>query len=193
MMNKFRKMQARLKEEGWYVGWNEPCCQSCAWGSLPDYFDAKYNAKGYLVHPETGKELDYTTRDGVYKEIDLNKVLFNHSQDCEIERDYVDCEECDGEGGRAHESGFHECPKCEGIGGYTLDPDLPEGEDLIDTSVDGFICATPEYQFSSLFCHGGDKKSMKLLEEILPIIEECGVEVTYFDKTGKTRIELCWE
>lgn len=50
-MNGFRKLQERLTQEGWFVGWRLPCCQSCAWAELPD-------------------------------DIDFDKVLFNHEQDC---------------------------------------------------------------------------------------------------------------
>src|SRR6056300_1012828 len=67
----FSILQKRLREEGWYVGWNLPCCQSCAWAELPFEFE-----------------------DG--SEIDLNKVLFNHSQDCEVYLDGEECPECDG-------------------------------------------------------------------------------------------------
>jgi len=59
-MNGFRKLQQRLREEGWYVEWNLPCCQTCAWDSVPFEFE-----------------------DGT--EVDLSKVLFNHSQDCEVQ------------------------------------------------------------------------------------------------------------
>lgn len=64
-MNGFRKLQERLRQEGWYVDWALPCCQSCAWGSLP------------FEHEE-----------GPFKgqNIDLTKVLFNHEQDCEIDQ-----------------------------------------------------------------------------------------------------------
>ena len=58
--NGFRRLQQRLREEGWYVGWNLPCCSSCAWAELP-----------------------YEFEDGT--DIDFSKVLFNHSQDCEVE------------------------------------------------------------------------------------------------------------
>lgn len=66
-MNNFRKLQERLQQEGWYVGWALPCCQSCAWGSLP------------FEHEE-----------GPFKgqDIDFNKVLFNHEQDCEVYPDW---------------------------------------------------------------------------------------------------------
>ena len=63
-MNGFRKLQERLTEEGWYVGWAELCCQSCAWGTLPDEHE---------TGPFKGQDLD------------LSKVLFNHEQDCEDE------------------------------------------------------------------------------------------------------------
>jgi len=52
-MNGFRKLQERLTAEGWYVGWAELCCQTCAWDNLQRHHD-----------------------------IDLTKALFNHHQDC---------------------------------------------------------------------------------------------------------------
>jgi len=58
----FETLKTRLREEGWFVEWNMPCCQSCAWAELP-----------------------YEFEDGT--EVDFDKVLFNHSQDCEIELD----------------------------------------------------------------------------------------------------------
>ena len=67
-MNGFRKLQERLTQEGWYVGWGLPCCQQCAWGAIPD------------AHKE-GEYMD--------EEIDLEKVLFNHEQDCEND-DWMD-------------------------------------------------------------------------------------------------------
>ena len=78
-MNGFRKLQERLKEEGWYVGWNHYCCQSCAWMDVPDYFDPQYDKDGYLIREDKdGNKIEY-------KEVDLAKVLFNHSQDCEYD------------------------------------------------------------------------------------------------------------
>ena len=65
-MNGFRKLQERLREEGWFVEWAMPCCTSCAWAEIP--FE-------HEVGPFTGQE------------VDLSKVLFNHEQDCEIEPD----------------------------------------------------------------------------------------------------------
>lgn len=178
-MNGFRKLQERLKELGWYLGWNEPCCQSCAWGSLPDYLDAEYDDNGHLIrtHPETGQEMSWAEIDKVYREIDLDKVLFNHSQDCEVDYDFEDCEQCQGGG----------CEACEFEGAIKVLSE--EGE--FDRSVGGFICHTPEQQSSSMFCFSGDSKGVQNLKEILPIIEECGCDWNW-DKTGKSRITISW-
>jgi len=197
-MNGFRKMQERLKEEGWYVGWNEPCCQSCAWSCLPDYLGAVYNDDGYLVHPETKEELDYTTRDKVYREIDLSKVLFNHSQDCEVYLEGEECYECHGEcevenpdydADDEDSEEWIDCPECGGMG------EIEEGFDAseYDTSVSGFVCNSPEQQDSSYFCFDGSKEGVENFKAIIPIIEECGVTVDSFDETGKTRISLSWD
>ena len=151
-MNGFRKLQKRLTEEGWYVGWNLPCCQSCAWAKLPDEFE-----------------------DGT--EIDFHKVLFNHSQDCEVEYDYEDCEECQGKG----------CDTCEGEGCImTL---LEEGQ--FDESASGFICHTPDQQDDSAFCFSGSKEGVKNLKEIIPIIEECGCTIKW-NKKGDSRPTISW-
>ena len=80
-MNGFRKLQERLTQEGWFVGWNLPCCQSCAWCEVPD-------------------------------DANLDKVLFNHSQDCEFdmyEPEY-ECDCCYGDGSvETPEGDYEEC------------------------------------------------------------------------------------
>jgi RecJ-like exonuclease len=164
-MSGFRRLQERLREEGWYVGWNEPCCQSCAWGCLP------YE---HVEGPHKGEEVDF------------DKVLFNHSQDCEVYHDYVDCEACDGEGWLDEDN---ECSECEGEGATQEfeDDDISQ----YDHQHDGFVCYHPEQTNSSMFCFSGDKKGVKNLKAILPIIEECGCE-WHWDQTGKTRIEISW-
>jgi hypothetical protein len=149
----FYKLQERLREEGWYVDWNLPCCTSCAWSAVP-------------------------------YEADLDKVLFNHSQDCEVYIEGDECPACEGEGINEDDD---DCPVCFGRGEVDENFDLTQ----YDTSVSGFICNSPEQQSSSLFCFSGDKKGVKNLKEILPIIEECGCS-WYWDKTGKTRIEISW-
>jgi len=187
-MNGFRKMQERLKEEGWYVGWNEPCCQSCAWSALPDYLDAKYDDDGYLIreHPETGEQMSYDEIDELYREIDLSKVLFNHSQDCEV---YIEGEECPDCQGECYDELGEECMTCFGQG------EIQEGFDPseYDTSVDGFICNSPEDQTSSYFCFDGSKEGVENFKAIMPIIEECGVSIDSFNEDGKTRISLSWD
>jgi len=179
-MNGFRKMQERLKEEGWYVGWNEPCCQSCAWSCLPDYLDED-------------KKID----------VDYSKVLFNHSQDCEVYIEGEECYECHGEGivenpdydtdqlAEEHDDDldeFIDCPECGGMG------EVDEGLILsdYDTSVDGFVCYDPEQLTSSYFCFDGSKEGVENFKAIMPIIEECGVSIDSFDESGKSRITLSW-
>ena len=153
-MNGFRKLQERLREEGWAVEWNLPCCQSCAWAEI---------------------EAD-----------DYSKVLFNHSQDCEIDHDYEDCDACDGEGITAEDE---ECEVCEGEGFEKI---IEKVDFEPDTSVYGFVCAPPEYQDGSTFCFDGSKKGVANLKAILPIIEECGCSIDW-DGTGKTRPFISWK
>ena len=168
-MNGFRKMATRLREEGWYVGWNEPCCQSCAWGGLPMYLD-----------------------EGMEIEVDYSKVLFNHSQDCEVYLEGEECPECFGEGmievDSDDDDDWMDCMECGGMG------EIEEGFDAseYDTSVSGFVCQSPEQQNSSYFCFDGSKEGVENFKAIMPIIEECGVSIDSFDESGKTRIELSW-
>lgn len=161
-MNGFEKLKTRLREEGWYVGWNLPCCQSCAWAELPFEF-------------EDGTSLDF------------DKVLFNHSQDCEVYIEGEECHYCDGEGEVEEDDDWVDCPECFGRG------EIEEGFDPAnyDTSVHGFICETPDTQDSSYFCFSGSKKGVKNLNSILPIIEECGCEINW-DGTGDTRPSISW-
>ena len=153
-MNGFRKMQERLTEEGWFVGWNLPCCQSCAWSEVP-------------------------------LEADLSKVLFNHSQDCEVYVEGEECPACEGEGYDLDTD--EDCTECYGQGEIQEDFD-PSG---YDTSVHGFICNSPEQQNSSVFCFDGSKEGVENFKAIMPIIEECGVEINW-NGSGDSRIELSW-
>jgi hypothetical protein len=192
----FAKLKERLEQEGWYVGWNHYCCQSCGWMDVPSYLNARYDEDGYVVHPETGEEVDYKTRNELYQEVDLNKVLFNHSQDCEYDwhesvyqffgEDDEKCEEFmeEYEDAETQEDKKWVCAK---YGALELYEGIPEGM-LYEGS---FICYPPEQQTSSLFCFAGDKEGVDNLKEILPIIEECGCTY-HWDGTGKTRIEISW-
>jgi RecJ-like exonuclease len=157
-MNGFRKLQERLTEEGWYVGWNLPCCQSCAWMEVPD-------------------------------EADLEKVLFNHSQDCEVEQDYSTCNACLGEGEIEDEDNeWTYCEECEGTGEIV---ETCHNYLEYDSSVGGFLCHTPEQQSESTFCFNGDKKGVKNLKAILPIIEECDCTI-HWNGSGGQRPTIEW-
>ena len=164
-MNGFRKLQERLAKEGWYVGWNHYCCQTCAWDDVPDKHEEG---------PFEGEE------------VDLSKVLFNHSQDCEYyDEDEEECELCEGDG---FTDEGDDCPECNGTGmGYS---NLNTSE--FDTSAPGFVCNFPEQQGDSLFCFDGSKEGVENLKAILPIIEECGCKY-WWDETGETRIEISWD
>lgn len=198
-MNAFEKMKERLMEEGWFVGWNLPCCQSCAWSAVPDYLGAVYTEDGYLAHPETGKRVSYPEYKEVYpNEVDLSKVLFNHSQDCEVYIEGEECSECLGEG-EVENPDYDEddkdseewidCPECFGMGEISEEGFDPSE---YDTSVSGFVCMTPEQACGSYFCFDGSKKGVENFKAIMPIIEECGVSI-HWNGTGDSRIELSWD
>lgn len=158
----FTKLKERLREEGWYVGWNHYCCQSCAWMDVPDKFE-----------------------DGT--EVDLSKVLFNHSQDCEVDCDYERCEACDGQG--YDEETDTECPECEQLG--EVRKYMEDISECDHQHAPGFVCYHPHQVGGSLFCFDGSKKGVKNLKAILPIIEECGCSWNWTQK-GDHRIEIGW-
>jgi hypothetical protein len=164
-MNGFRKMQERLTKEGWFVGWNLPCCQTCAWSELP-----------------------YEHEEGPFKgqKVDLEKVLFNHSQDCEVEGSEEECGNCDGEGYDMDND--EDCSYCHGTG-YEDFGDVDSNE--FDTSVHGFVCNYPEQQKSSVFCFDGSKNGVQNLKDVLQLIEDCGCTVNW-SGSGDQRIEISW-
>ena len=156
----FAKMQEALRAEGWFVEWNMPCCQSCAWG-----------------------EVEHT---------DMTKVLFNHSQDCEVpDTSEEDCEYCDGTG-FDDEDDVH-CRHCEGEG--YVSPFFNDFEDLDfepDTSVSGFTCYPPTHQSDSTFCFDGDEKGVQNLKDVIPLIEQSGCKVDWNGR-GDSRPTISWE
>lgn len=162
-MNGFRKMQERLTAEGWFVAWNMPCCQTCAWSEL-----------SWLPEPPK----------------DMSKVLFNHSQDCEVEGSEEECPVCDGEGVTEGASGEldEDCMECRGTG-YADFGDVDPDE--YDTSIGGFVCNYPEQQDSSVFCFDNSPEGVENLKAILPIIEECGCIVNW-SGSGDQRIDISW-
>jgi hypothetical protein len=141
MEHNFYKLKQRLQEQGWYVAWAHPCCQTCAWQEVP------------YEHPDGPNE---------GKELDWNKLLFNHEQDCNMECEYD--EEND-----------------EYI--------LPDGMTKDDYCT--FPTYKPEQTSGSLFCFNGDEQGVKNLIEVLPIIEESGCTWSW-NKTGNARIYIGW-
>ena len=153
----FSRMQEALRAEGWFVEWNMPCCQSCAWG-----------------------EVEHT---------DMTKVLFNHSQDCEVYgASEEDCEYCDGTGWDDEED-VH-CGHCEGEG--FVSDDFEDLDYEPDISVGGFVCMPPEIAGSSMFCFDGTDEGVANLKAIIPIIEECGCNIDW-NGSGNARPEIRWE
>lgn len=185
-MNGFYKLKARLRDEGWFVAWNWAASYQDGWGFLPTYHDEKFNEDGRLVHPETGEELRGSgiSSDSVYEKTDDDKVLFNVSQDCDIEIDGETCSACEGWG--TDDEGDR-CTTCFGLGF------VKEGFDAAnyDTSIDGFVCETPDTQNYSLFYFSDSKEGVENLKKILPIIKECGCEIVW-DGTAEMRPEIQW-
>jgi hypothetical protein len=185
----FTKMQEALQKEGWFVGWNLPCCQSCAWSFLPYYLNEVRDANDDLLHPETLEVLDVMAQDDHYTQVDLSKVLFNHSQDCEVyDENEEECDHCDGTG--FNEDDDDDCDHCEGEG--IISGDFQDLGYEPDVSVDGFVCMPPEVAGNSLFCFDGSDEGIKNLQAILPIIKESGCEI-HWDGSGNSRPEISWD
>lgn len=115
---------------------------------------------------------------------DLSKVLFNHSQDCEVYIEGEECVVCEGEG---VDEDFEDCPTCFGQGEISEDFDISQ----YDTSVSGFICESPEQAGGSLFCFDGTAEGVENLKAVLPIIKESGCSYEW-DETGSSRIYISW-
>lgn len=157
----FAKMQEALSKEGWFVGWNLPCCQTCAWSEL-----------SWMEHaPE-----------------DMSKVLFNHSQDCEVQGTEEECSECDGEGYNVDTD--EDCSYCGGTGYADFDINAPLIEDY-DTSIGGFICHYPHQIDGSSFCFDGSPEGVENLKAVLPLIEAAGCKVNW-SGSGEHRPYISW-
>jgi hypothetical protein len=179
----FAKMQEALRAEGWFVEWNMPCCQSCAWAEVPDK---------HLVGPFKGQE------------IDLEKVLFNHSQDCELDDlAEMECDSCEGDGmiessdyddTEPDEDGneqYVECDYCAGEGYLRGTFDTNELGFEPDTSVSGFACYPPTQQSDSNFCFDGGKKGVANFNLVYNLIENSGCKILWNGR-GDTRPEISW-
>lgn len=154
----FAKMQEALSKEGWFVAWNLPCCQTCAWSEL-----------SWLPEPPK----------------DMSKVLFNHSQDCEVQGS-EECGECDGEGFDVDND--EDCSHCHGTGYADFDDVDP---DEYDTSIGGFVCNYPEQQDGSSFCFDGSPEGVENLKAVLPIIEAAGCKIDW-SGSGDHRPWISW-
>lgn len=178
----FARMQEALRAIGWYVEWNRPCCQSCAWAEVPDKHE---------VGPFKGQE------------IDLSKVLFNHSQDCEIyDENEEECSSCLGDGmidnpdydsDEPDEDGneqYVECDYCVGEG-YLRGSYEDLGYEP-DVSVDGFACMPPTECGGSYFCFDGGKEGVANFKAVGPVIEAAGCEINWTGN-GDARPEISWE
>ena len=165
----FQVMAERLRKEGWFVEWNLPCCQTCAWSEL-----------SWLEDPPE----------------DMSKVLFNHSQDCEVQGTEEECSECDGEGEVKNPDyewthdveEWMDCMECRGTG-YADFGDVDTGE--YDTSIGGFICHYPDQIDGSTFCFDGSPEGVENLKAIIPIIEESGCKIQW-SGSGEQRPYISW-
>lgn len=166
----FAKMQEALRAEGWFVEWNMPCCQSCAWAEV---------------------EHD-----------DLSKVLFNHSQDCEIDDgNEMECSSCEGDGmvessdyddTEPDEDGNEQYVECDYCAGEGYLRGSYEGLDYEpDVSVSGFACMPPESAGESLFCFDGSDQGVLNFKSILSIIEGSGCKVDW-NGSGDSRPLIEW-
>ena len=138
----YYRMKAALQEQGWYVAWAHPCCQTCAWQEVPyEHPDG----------PNQGQELDF------------NKLLFNHEQDCQL-----DCE--------------YDSEKEEYI--------LPAGMTRDDFCT--FPTHKPEETTGSMFCFNGDDEGLEQLINAIAVIESAGCYVRW-NKTGGQRVFIGWK
>lgn len=137
----FQKMKAALQEHGWYVAWAHPCCQTCAWHEVPFH---------HPDGPNKGKELDF------------DKLLFNHEQDCSLDCEYDEEED-------------------EYI--------LPEGMTRDDYCT--FPTYKPEQTSGSYFCFNGEGAALQNMIDAIPIIESTGCKVNW-NLQPDTRIYIEW-
>lgn len=137
----FQRMKDLLQEQGWYVAWAHPCCQTCAWQEVP------------FEHPDGPRQ---------GQEIDFDKLLFNHEQDCNME-----------------------CPYDEEKDEYIL----PEGMTRDDYCT--FPTYKPEETNGSLFCFNGQDKGLQNLIDAVELIESAGCKVEW-NKRPDSRIYIHW-
>lgn len=153
------RIQAKLRELEWFVEWNVDYTQSFAWMIIEEHWAGPYEGE----------------------EVDPDKVLFNISQDCEVDEPWPECEACEG----TRLQGDDTCPQCEGQGKL-----IPPDVDRFDCSFreSGFICYHPEQVNSSYFAFG----DAKAVRSVLPLIRACGCKVVW-DGDPETRLLISWD
>jgi len=85
----FSKLQERLTEEGWFVGWKLPCCQTCAWWDVPDEADSSKVLFNHEQDCEKEEEECHSCGGDGY-------IMECHDSDGEETEE--DCMDCDGAG-----------------------------------------------------------------------------------------------
>ena len=163
----FSKMQEALRAEGWFVEWNMPCCQSCAWGEVPfdvDHTKALFNHSQDCEIDSEGEDCSSCDGDGMIDNPDYDP------DDGDAEQ-YIDCDYCGGEG--------------------ILYGSFDDLDYEPDVSVSGFACMPPEVAGSSTFCFDGSDEGVANLKAVLPIIEASGCKVNW-NGSGDTRPDISW-
>jgi len=163
----FSKMQEALRAEGWFVEWNMPCCQSCAWGEVPfdvDHTKALFNHSQDCEIDSEGEDCSSCDGDGMIDNPDYDP------DDGDAEQ-YIDCDYCGGEG--------------------ILYGSFDNLDYEPDVSVSGFACMPPEVAGSSTFCFDGSDEGVANLKAVLPIIEASGCKVNW-NGSGDTRPDISW-
>ena len=163
----FSKMQKALRAEGWFVEWNMPCCQSCAWGEVPldvDHTKALFNHSQDCEIDIDGKDCPDCDGDGMIDNLD-------YDADDEDTEQYIDCHHCGGEG-----------ILYGSFDGLDYEP---------DTSVDGFSCMPPEVAGGSTFCFDGSDEGVENFKAVIPLIEASGCKVNWNGRAC-TRAYISW-
>lgn len=155
-MGNFENLKSRLEIDGWFVGWALGSTRQAGWGLIPLVFPE--------THPLSGKP------------VDLDKVLFNHEQDCESlpENEEDEPEMPDGLSDEDEEKWW-----CEVYDSW------------LDNLQNHRRVASMDEMTASRFCFSDTEPGVRNLNDILTIIEECGCQWNW-DKTGEQRIEISW-
>ena len=146
----FSKMQEALRAEGWFVEWNMPCCQSCAWSEVPldaDHTKALFNHSQDCQIDSDGEDCPDCDGDGMIDNPDYDP------DDGDAEQ-YIECDHCGGEG--------------------ILYDSFDDLDYEPDTSVFGFACMPPEVAGSSTFCFDGSDEGVENFKAVIPLIEASG-------------------